>query len=258
MALFFGKKEAGGKLPPQKELLSKIVRPGRKVDLILRTDLERDVIDVRHSVLHDVAKKGQLLLGQTFPRVPRSFVGQRIEATFLYRLEDRPGGRWIRLGYAAKVLSILEDYQLGPSFRETVLVLSPPAKLEQTTLRLYFRLSPSREKDLRLYLWPDRTKVELLDISAGGCRFMHPRIWRFPKGGEMGLLVVSGETEILVTGKVVRAGDAENERLGSSGMTAVQFVELSRASRSKLNKLLNQLARHSLAKRSGILERNRP
>jgi c-di-GMP-binding flagellar brake protein YcgR len=141
---------------------------------------------------------------------------------------------------------------------ESVLAVSAPKQLTRFTLRLNYRLTPAGDADINLYLWPRRSKVAIIDISAGGVKFAHPRGWEFKLGAPLKLAVESGGEAMLFDAEVVRA----NERLGSSFSamehTAVRFVRTPPEERRKLVRVIQDLARRELARRSGLADEDRP
>jgi len=239
-------------LPPQEVLHATCLRPGRSVDLILQTDLHNNLIDVRSTVLHDVDPNGRLILAQTQPTLKASFSGSRLEITFLARYNDVPGGRWLRVGYKAPFLSLLDDYQLGPDKREQALLFPGPKRLDSFTLRLDFRLEPSMDSSLELYFWPDNTPLSIVDISSGGVRFTHPSSWSFSPRQKLNLSLQSqGESLILIC-RVIRSGEPEGPAARGLSVTAVQFEEMDLAARQRLSQLIQDAVRRQLAKRSGL------
>ena len=243
------------RIPSQKELRKLCLRPGRKVELVLATDLARDFIEVRSSLLEDIDAKGRLILDQTLPRLGPSYLGREIEVTFLVRREDVPGGAWLRVGYRTPVAELRDDYPLGRGLKGDVIVVEGPKELKPYTLRLNFRLRPPPDRDLRLYLLPDRTRVEIEDISGGGVRFSHPRLWRFTPGKGLTLALESGETRLVLEANVVRSG--ETRRGSDRALTAVRFAGNPPETMHRLNYLLQELLRHKLAQRSGLARRRR-
>jgi hypothetical protein len=242
-------------LPPQDVLRTTCLRPGRPVDLILQTDLDNNHIDVRPTVLHDVDPKGRLILAQTQPPLKTSFSGRSLEITFLARYNDVPGGRWLRMGYKAPLLSLVDDYQLGPGKQEQALLVPGPNRLESFTLRLDYRLEPSSDSNLELYFWPDNTPLAIVDISAGGARFSHPSSWSFSPRQKLNLALQSqGETLVLI-GRVIRSGHPEGPAARGLSVTAVQFEEMELASRQRLSQLIQIALRRQLARRSGLSSR---
>jgi|Deesub1362A_J573_1020465.scaffolds.fasta_scaffold01263_11 hypothetical protein len=251
--MILGRKD--NQLPSQKELRRRCLRPGRKVDLVLATDLARDFIEVRSSLLEDIDAKGRLILDQTLPRLGPSYLGREIEVTFLVRLDDVPGGRWLRVGYRTPVAGLRDNYALGGGLKVDVIMVEGPKELKPYTLRLHFRLRPPPDRDLRLYLLPDRTRVEIEDISGGGVRFAHPRLWRFTPGKGLTLALEEGDTRLVLEGVVVRSGGEERGR--DTSFTAVRFEGNPPETMHRLNYLLQELLRHKLAQRSGLAQGRR-
>lgn len=255
--LFRKKKKTTSGLPSQKQLKKSLIRPGQKVDLILDTDMDKDSIDTRPSIIQEVDPKGRLILDQTFPRISRAKKGENIEVTFLTKQQVEIDARWMRVGYKTPVLGLLEDFQLGPNLRESVVVVAGPKELKKFTLRLHYRLAPPKDRDLRLYIWPDRTKVTLSDVSSSGVKFMHPRIWTFSVGHPISLALVSGGQTLVLEGRVVRSGEVRSGAGKGNGVTAVNFSFTSQESQRKLSALLQDMVRHKLAKRSGLLDKGK-
>ncbi len=239
-------------LPPQDVLRAACLRPGRPVELILATDLDRDLIDVRSSVLHDLTPQGHLILAQTQPPTTRSYVGRPLEVTFLARYHDIPGGRWLRVGYQTPLKAIKEDYRLGPDLKETVLIVAGPKKLTGFTLRLDYRLEPSGDCGLQLCFWPDRTPLTILDISAGGVRFSHAASWSFEPGQQLNLAVINGPETLLLKARVKRSGQPEGSGRGALAVTAAQFEEVAPETRRRLGQILQEVLRIQLARRAGL------
>ena len=242
-------------LPSQQILQKTCLRPGRRVDLILSTDLERDDIDVRTSVLHDIDKQNRLILGQPYRKIASSRIGKPVEVTFLDQYGEKGARRWLRVGYKSPILEVVNDYSLGPELRDNVLIVAGPKELTMFTLRLHYRLRPPKDRDMRLYLHPERTKVSLVDISQGGLRFTHSRTWNFSLGMNIEFVLVSGKQEMFLEGNVVRTGEARDLYGYATGFTAVKFGYLAPDTRHQLGGLLHDLSRHKLAKRSGVLDK---
>lgn len=239
--------------PSQKELKSTCLRPGRKVDLVLQADLEKDYIDVRSTILHDVTKKEHLVLAQPSPRVSRLYKGEPIEVSFLVRMGARTNGRWMRMGYRAPVLEMLENYELDNGMLEAVLVVEGPRELKKHTLRLSYRLEPPPEKDLKLYVMPQHEAVNIIDISVGGVKITHPREMVLDEQGPVPLLLANEDAPLALQGELVRSQDLPSARGIHLTQSALRFVNLSPRTRLRLSRLLQELSRYELAKRSGLL-----
>jgi hypothetical protein len=241
-------------LPPQDVLRATCLRPGRSVDLILQTNLDNNQIDVRPSALHEVDAKGRLILAQTKPRVKPSFKGRQMEITFLASYKDVPGGRWLRVGYEAPLIAVLENYKLQSGLSEQALVVSGPHKLDICTLRLDYRLEPTLDSALELCFWPDETPLTIVDISAGGVRFSHSAAWSFVPGQKLSLAVKSRDETLVLSGRVKRSGEMEGPASRRLSFTAVQFEEMELAVRQRLSQLIQEALRRQLARQSGFSE----
>ncbi|MGD9125551.1 MAG: PilZ domain-containing protein [Desulfarculaceae bacterium] len=244
-------------LPSQQELRSICLRPGRAVDLIIEADLDQNLTDVRASYLHELETregKEQLILAQTSPPLRPSQVGADLEVTFLNRNIKVSGGEWFRVGYEAVILELRRNYRLSSGEIETVIVVSGPQRFERLTLRLSYRVEPPLDYDLRLFLSPNRKKVNVLDLSMGGVKFVHQSARTFKKGQKLNLLLADEDREVNLKAEVVRTGESlPGSRRGRSA-TAVQFIELEPYTRETLREIFVELSRYLLAKRSGILE----
>ena len=139
-------------LPSQRELFLACLRPGNHVDLVLERDEDLGTVEVRGSTLHDLTRERKIILAQTSPPVSRSRIGKSIEVIFPLRLEDVPGGRWLQVGYKSTLLEIAADYRLSANITETVLVVNVPSRLDETSLRMHFRVTPPLEFGMKVLI----------------------------------------------------------------------------------------------------------
>lgn len=246
-------RDASGKpLPAQEELLHTNIRPQHQVELVVSRDLLGEGLDVRQSIILDTDDAGRLYLAQTTPPLLRSDIGRDLELSFLSRYRDVPGGRWLRVGYHAPVLDVINKYQVTPDFTEPVIVVQGPKELKAGTLRLAFRVAPPEDLDLRLVLIPGYDSVGLLDFSATGARFYHDSSWSFEQGKPLNLGLISGRLFLTLTEKIART-DTIRDRFGEGkGLTSVLFEGLDPHTQNGLDQLLNETYRHLLAQRSGV------
>ncbi len=177
-------KPRGGDRPPlpsQKELFLACLRPGTHVDLVIRRDEDEESVEARGSMLHDISRDRKIILAQTSPPLNRSFIGQYLEVTFLVRLDDVPGGRLLRVGYATKLLEVIPDYQLGANLSEPVLVVDLPPRLDETSLRMHFRVVPPLELGLKAFVGAS-TLRNVIEAEAGQFdRLVRSELWNREK-----------------------------------------------------------------------------
>lgn len=242
----------GEETPPQDVLRKACLRPGRNVDIVVAQDLDRDLIDIRTSTIHQIDDDGGLVLAQTSPPLGPSARGRLLEISFLARFFDQPGGRWLRVGYRGRLREVAGGFRLAGGSVEQVLLVDGPQSLEKHNLRLYFRLEPTGDQNLVLYLLPTRTAVPIVDISVGGVRFSHDPDREFPRGKRLKLALVSDAFELLVDGRVVVSHAQGTKDRPAPTHTAVQFTSLDMGGKQALGKYLNDLLRLQLARRSGL------
>ncbi|MCB2186688.1 MAG: PilZ domain-containing protein [Deltaproteobacteria bacterium] len=252
---FSGKKgegSGGGDLPEQDELRTALLRPGRQVDLILDTDLNEDRIDVRSSILHEVTPQGFLVLGQPVRGLGPSRLGSELEVTFLFRQFGRRDEDWLRVGYRARLLKILGNFRLADGSAENAILVSGPEKLGPSTVRLHYRLVPPLDFDVRLKI--GKKVYSILDLSVGGVKIAHAAAESFSPGQRLEVEIVSRDTVLGLVGEVVRQSLEPEPGNRTRGVTALRFLSLPLALQSRLGRLINDMTRHLLAKRSGMFD----
>lgn len=247
--------KSGKKLPRQKILLRNNIRPLQLVDIIMPLQAEFDTsMDVRKSAIQDIIKKkrkNQLVLSQPHPPISRRYIGHELDFTFLNRFRDGLYKRWIRSGYSTPVLEMVNNYKVGESFQENVILIEAPKKLELRSLRLAYRITPPDDIDLRLSIWPDGTELGLMDISMDGARFYHDPRWYFPKKSTMSLQLKSGDVIIILNAQVVRQAKVIDRYGGKRAVTCVEFYNISAENRIRFQQLISGIYRHLLTRRAG-------
>lgn len=249
-----GYETAGEGLPPLpdfKVLSRAVLRPRELVDLILRLDLESDDIDVRRCMLHDPDQAGRLILSQTSPPVLISQIKKVMEVSFLYRQPSESGPIWRRVGYRAPLLQVLQRYQVSPGVVEPALVFPRPKAFKPSSVRLYFRVKPPMELDLHLFLMPEKIEVRVLDMSAGGVSFYHPYGIPISPGSRLNLLLQVGGFYLNLAARAVRAAEPEAGQQAAVTYYAAVFENLNTATRRQLLRLVTEISRLVLARRSG-------
>ena len=159
--------------------LMSCLKPGEKVFIILHKDPLRERIDVRTSEVLGL-EDDVLFLAQTEPPVVREQIGAPLEAALL--LEE---GQTLRpVGYAARLLNIIEDYPRPDHALVPALAISAPRTEEffETSLRMHYRVPVDDDMGVLIRLegiegleWLEEYDgPELLDFSAGGARVRLP------------------------------------------------------------------------------------
>jgi hypothetical protein len=77
----------------------------------------------------------------------------------------------VRFGVKAKILKVIELYKISPTRLIPAIILEPASEWEQFNLRMFFRLEPSSDSGITLYM--ESEEVNLIDISIGSAKFTH-------------------------------------------------------------------------------------
>lgn len=169
MAALFNKRKppapARPGLPSQKDLFIRSLYPGNHVDLVLTREDASDVVEIRHSVIHDITRDRKLILAQTSPPILLSQTGQPLEVTFLCRLEDSSGvSKQLRTTYNTHLAQVIPNYRISADQYETALVVPLPARLEIASLRMHFRVEPKMDDNMRAY-WSAGSFNSVIDAA---------------------------------------------------------------------------------------------
>ena len=156
------------------------------------------------------------------------------------------------MGYRGRLQEVAGGFRLSGGGVEQVLLVDGPEHLERHNLRLYFRLEPTCDQNLNLYLLPERIALPIVDISVGGARFSHDPDREFIRGKRLKLALVSDEFDLLIEARVVVSHAQGTKDRPAPSHTAVQFNSLDMGGKQALGKFLNDLLRLQLARRSGL------
>ena len=239
-------------LPTQESLLHTCIRPMRQAEMVLLRKGWEENPEVRPSLIHDIDNENILHLAQTSPPVLRSDIGREAEISFLARYMDVPGGRWLRVGYKTQILDVILGYRLNETTTENVVTVKAPSELTPVTLRLAYRITPPEDLDMRLVLWPEKTPLGLMDLSAGGLKFYHDIMLSFSKHQLLNLALLSGVQKLVLEARVVRSEDVRDIKGKLKGATSVTFTQSDETASQQYIRFLTEVYRHLLARRSGL------
>jgi hypothetical protein len=235
-------------LPSNEELIERFIKPLCRADLVLQADWNREVNEVRSSMVEDFDEQ-YLYLAQTSPPILPSMKGIEIEITFLDYFRSVGEGAWLRAGYHAELLDVAKQTRSGGFGDDFVLVFDLPKKLTTASTRMSHRITPTRDMVLSLRVLPYlHQPLRISDISLGGLSFYHHSSLELPPGMEVRLRLLSGLTAIYLAASITSSKPAGP----SQRYAAAKFQDLDPDERDKLHILLNQMARHILALRSGV------
>lgn len=144
------------------------IKPGMPLDIVFENEFNQPNAHYMKAVVYDCNKK-LITISQTSPALSKNFLKRRILATFLVYNDNRV----LRFGFPAHLTDLIDEYEISSKKTVEALLLKKLNEQEPIDFRMYFRVKPPAETYLRLFLQEE--KVNLLDISIGGAKFIHPK-----------------------------------------------------------------------------------
>jgi hypothetical protein len=196
------------------------IRPGLNINIIVNIDHMRETVDVGNSIIHEMAGD-RMIVAQTDPPISRTHLGKELFVTFL----DRSGGQARRFGFPAIVIEFIKDFELSSSLKVQALVLRKAGAFEEDNLRMFYRLEPPTDCGIRITV--EGKGVNLIDISIGGAKFSHEKVFPFEIGEAVKLSLYVDDVPYPVEAKVLRVWEPENERIRKTvALASVQFTDM--------------------------------
>jgi hypothetical protein len=142
------------------------LRPGLKVDIVVTTDYIKEITDVRRAVIYET-EHNKIILSQTNPPLTRFYLNRGMAITYLAKTA---GGLMRRGGVFGKMTDLI-SYRLASSEKVHAITMMLKSGAELQNLRMHFRVRPSSDQNLLIYLREERFNI--IDISIGGALLCH-------------------------------------------------------------------------------------
>ncbi len=196
------------------------IRPGLNINIIVNIDHMRETVDVGNSIIHEMAGD-RMIVAQTDPPISRTHLGKELFVTFL----DRSDGQPRRFGFPAIVVEFIKEFELSSLLKVQALVLKKAGAFEEYNLRMFYRLEPPTDCGIRISV--DGKGVNLIDISIGGAKFSHEKVFPFEIGAPVKLSLYVDDVPYTVEAKVLRVWQPDNERIRKTvALASVQFTDM--------------------------------
>jgi len=196
------------------------IRPGLNINIIVNINHMRETVDVGNSIIHEMAGD-RMIVAQTDPPISRTHRGKELFVTFL----DRSDGQPRRFGFPAIVVEFIKEFALSSSLKVQALVLKKAGAFEEYNLRMFYRLEPPTDCGIRISV--DGKGVNLIDISIGGAKFSHEKVFPFEIGAPVKLSLYVDDVPYTVEAKVLRVWQPDNERIRKTvALASVQFTDM--------------------------------
>jgi hypothetical protein len=150
---------AKGKSPssPPKILL----KPGLSISLVVKTDLTREINDIRTSTLHDMNGK-KIIIAQPDPELSAIRLNKSIIISFLNLEKEKT----VRYGFQARIVEFVKEYKLSSSQSASAIILQQNSTPQPYDLRMFYRIHPPSNCGLEISL--HNQPLGIIDISIGG------------------------------------------------------------------------------------------
>lgn len=191
-------------------------------------DAAQEEIDVRPTSIYKIHPRASIVTAQSFPPLPESMVGQRIQVAFL---AGGKTGQLNRYGYETRVLEVLTNYRLGLADHRPALALGWPVKgVEEINLRLHHRVTVGPADGLEVRFIGFEDQLRLVDLSLGGALIDHEGL-RTPRVGQEVLFDLASKNQRIPSlAKILRV----EKREGRRARLGLRFVLLTAEARTRL------------------------
>ena len=197
-----------------------------QVDIVVSTDYQREVSDVRRAIIYEV-DKNKIVLSQTNPPFTRFYLNKGMAITYL----TRKGAEKVRVGYFGQLMDIF-NFSLSSAQTVQAVAIFLKSGAELHNLRMHFRVRPVADPHLAIYCGNQR--LNIIDISIGGAMLSHTGGWTVePRDLLKITLVVEGE-KFEMDANVTRKWSPYTDRKGNLEYISIQFAKMDK----RLNYLL--------------------
>jgi hypothetical protein len=204
-ALLNGKKKSPSATPKI------LLKPGLSIRLVVRTDLIREIHDIRTSIIHDYKGK-RLIIAQPDPALSAIRLNKTITISFLNIEQGKP----VRYGFQARIIEILKEYQLSSSQTAPAIVLQQETIPEHYNLRMFFRIQPPSNCGVEISIFGQ--PIGIINISIGGAlisatRSQHTE-FNFEIGKTINLTLTLDDQQFDLKAQIKRISYPDNQRWG--------------------------------------------
>ncbi len=143
-----------------------LLRPGTNVNVVLNTDIDREIVDIRNSVIFDTNGTA-ILLSQTTPPFLKGHIGKAISVTHIVEKTHTP----IRVGFAGRVIDLIDGYTLESNEVVDAVRIVRTGSIKSFDVRMHYRVRPNSRSGIQMKVAGE--EVVILDVSLGGARLCH-------------------------------------------------------------------------------------
>lgn len=168
---------------------------GTGINIVFENEINKPNARYMKALVYDY-KGSNIIISQTSPALSHVFLNRRILVTFLGKADMRV----LRFGFSAQLIELIANYQIASTNRVEALIIKQLNKPEPVDFRMHFRVRPSEQSDITLYL--KEAKVSIVDISLMGAKFSYRRSYSFRYGDVLDLKLIISSAIFNLKGKV--------------------------------------------------------
>lgn len=212
--------------------------PGRHVTLVLDTDLVREEIVVRNSIIYDVIGD-KVIVSQTEPQIPLRDLGRIILLTYV----EKVGEKKRRLAVKTRIEEFIRDYVLSKENKVGAILLRVLSEPFESNLRRFFRVLVPSRSNIRLLVGEE--EFSLLDISVGGCSILTKKVSGLPEGKKIKISLFRDHERVDLKANILRLVPLGSQEKGLTYQVCLEFVEVSPELKRYLTSLVHELEKTS-------------
>lgn len=160
---------------------------GTTIDIVFENEIDKTKAHHMKALVYDY-ENSNIVISQTSPPLNHDFLKRRILVTFLANAEKRV----LRFGFAAQLTDLITNYEIARDKNVEALILTQRENPSLVDFRMYFRLRPPSQSSVDLFF--EEEKVNLIDISVGGAKFIYPKSHLFFHGDEINFKLIIDST----------------------------------------------------------------
>ena len=158
--------------------LNRIIQPAQHLELLFEAHEQEHRVDMRDTVIYDVyPNRKSFVVAQTEPPVLKSMTGNAIESTFLWL--SAPGEDPVRYAFHTRIQELLTHYPLSQGQTVQAIRLAYPKDLYKRNIRFSYRLKPTKQYPITLWVEGHEQPLPILEISEGGVCVSYAELRRF-------------------------------------------------------------------------------
>ncbi len=213
------------------------IRRGQIVNVIVRIDYQKEVVETKDSVVYDVIDN-KIIIAQTKPHISKEDLNKEVYVTYLEKNIGKP----IRYGFPATIFELVKYFKPVSEKKTQAVVLFQKGPWEQYNLRMFYRHEPPSNSGIDIFVFGK--KVNIIDISIDGVSFSHNNIPQVKVNDKIKTILVIGEKAFQIKTKVVHVRKPEGQMAEKNiRLISTRFLDITGETKKELGKKIWNIER---------------